>query len=83
MDPDEETNWWSSRGEGDAADHRYGPVEETYFVIRGRLKLTWDEGEIEMSEMDSVYLAPGWRYRLSNIGDEPAFFVYNMTPAPA
>ncbi len=27
-------------------------------------------------------LAPGWTYRLKNVGDEPAFFVYSMTPTP-
>jgi hypothetical protein len=26
-------------------------------------------------------LAPGWNYHLENVGDEPAFFVYNMTPS--
>jgi hypothetical protein len=29
-----------------------------------------------------VYLAPGWTYHLKNTGDEPAFFVYGMTPTP-
>ena len=46
MDPGEATNLWSSAvepdvGDGDhGGDHWYGPVEETYFCIRGRLKLT-------------------------------------------
>jgi hypothetical protein len=31
----------------------------------------------------AVYLAPGWSYRLENVGDEPAFFVYGMAPSPA
>ncbi len=31
--------------------------------------------------LDSVYLAPGWHYRLENVGTEEAFFVYNMTPS--
>ncbi len=58
-----------------------GPVEETYFCIRGRLKLTWDQGEIAFGPLDSVYLAPGWHYRLENVGADEAFLVYNMTPA--
>lgn len=82
MEPGEETNLWSSREHDEGpVDHRYGPVEETYFVVRGRLKLIWDEGEIAFGAMDSIYLAPGWRYRLVNVGDEQAFFVYNMYPA--
>ena len=84
LDPGEETNWWSSRDANDMAedDHWYGPVDETYFIIRGRLRLTWDEGHFDVCPDDSVYLAPGWTYHLKNIGDEPAFFVYGMTPTP-
>jgi mannose-6-phosphate isomerase-like protein (cupin superfamily) len=84
LDPGEETNWWSSRDDDDVAegDHWYGPVDETYFIIRGRLRLSWDEGHFDVGPDDSVYLAPGWTYHLKNIGDEPAFFVYGMTPTP-
>ena len=84
LDPGEETNRWSSRDDDDVAegDHWYGPVDETYFIIRGRLRLTWDEGHFDVGPDDSVYLAPGWTYHLKNIGDEPAFFVYGMTPTP-
>ncbi|MDX6532532.1 MAG: hypothetical protein QOF68_276 [Gaiellales bacterium] len=84
MDPGEETNTWSSRDENDMAedDHWYGPVDETYYIIRGQLRLTWDEGAFDLGPDDSVYLAPGWTYHLKNTGDEPAFFVYGMTPTP-
>ncbi len=84
MDPGEHTNLWSFT-EADATaegDKWYGPVDETYFVVRGRLRLTWDEGEFELGPDDGVYLAPGWTYRLENVGDEPAFFVYGMAPSP-
>jgi mannose-6-phosphate isomerase-like protein (cupin superfamily) len=57
-------------------------VDETYFVVRGRLRLTWDEGELESGPEDGVYLAPGWIYHLRNVGDEPAFVVYGMAPSP-
>lgn len=85
MDPGEETNNWSFEEEDRTAegDHYYGPVDETYFVFRGRLRLTWDEGELEIGPNDAVYLAPGWTYRLKNVGDEPVFFVYGMAPSPA
>jgi mannose-6-phosphate isomerase-like protein (cupin superfamily) len=84
MDPGERTNTWSSREVDDVGpgDHWYGPVDETYFVVRGRLRLTWDEGVLDLEPDDAVYLAPGWVYRLENVGDEPAFFVYSMTPTP-
>jgi mannose-6-phosphate isomerase-like protein (cupin superfamily) len=84
MDPGEETNVWSFESEDttDEGDKYYGEVDETYFVIHGRLRLTWDEGEIEIGANDAVYLAPGWTYHLKNVGDEPAFFVYGMAPSP-
>jgi mannose-6-phosphate isomerase-like protein (cupin superfamily) len=84
MDPGEATNVWSFEEEDatDEGDKWYGPVDETYFVVRGRLRLTWDEGELEIGPSDAVYLAPGWSYRLENVGREPAFFVYGMAPSP-
>jgi hypothetical protein len=84
LDPGEVTNTWSSAADDDAAPdgHWYGPVDETYFIIRGNLTLTWDEGELALGPDDAVYLAPGWHYRLENTGEEPAFFVYGMAPTP-
>jgi mannose-6-phosphate isomerase-like protein (cupin superfamily) len=84
MDPGEETNMWSFADDDRTAegDKWYGPVDETYFVVRGRLRLTWDEGELDIGPNDAVYLAPGWTYKLRNVGDEPAFFVYSMAPSP-
>jgi mannose-6-phosphate isomerase-like protein (cupin superfamily) len=84
MEPGDESNLWSSRDEETSGEvgHHYGPVDETYFIVRGRLRLRWDEGEFELGPDDCVYLAPGWRYQLTNVGDEAAFFVYGMTPSP-
>ena len=84
MEPGDESNLWSSREteSSDEVGHHYGPVEETYFIVRGHLRLRWDEGDLDLNANDSVYLAPGWHYQLKNVGDEPAFFVYGMTPTP-
>lgn len=84
IDPGEQTNTWSSRADDDMpdGDHWYGPVDETYYIVTGTLRLTWDEGTFELTAGDCVYLAPGWTYHLENTGDEPAFFVYSMTPSP-
>lgn len=83
MEPGEESSLFSSAETDDTGpgEHWYGPIEETYYCLRGRLTLTWDEGEIEFGADDAVYLAPGWHYRLKNTGEETAFFVYNMHPA--
>jgi hypothetical protein len=82
MDPGEQTNTWSSHAGDDTAegDHWYGPVQETYFIVRGHLRLTTDAGAFELHDNDSVYLAPGHTYHLENVGTEQAFFVYAMTP---
>ena len=84
MEPGEETNVWSFE-ENDSTsqdDHYYGTVDETYFVIRGHLQLTWNEGEADLHPNDGVFLAPGYTYHLKNVGDEPAFFIYGMAPSP-
>lgn len=87
MDPGERTNRWSMGvvDTTNAEDHWYGPVDETYFIVRGNLRLSWnnddESGVFDLGANDSVYLAPGWTYHLENTGTEPAFFVYNMTPA--
>jgi mannose-6-phosphate isomerase-like protein (cupin superfamily) len=85
MGPGEESSAWSFEEEDRTApgDHWYGPRDEVYYVIRGRLRLSWDEGDLEVGPDHAVYLAPGWTYRLKNEGDEPAFFLYAMAPAPA
>lgn len=84
MERGDESNLWSSRANEDSpeVEHNYGEVDETYFIIRGKLELTWDEGRFELGPDDCVYLAPGWQYHLKNTGDEPAFFTYSMTPSP-
>jgi mannose-6-phosphate isomerase-like protein (cupin superfamily) len=85
LDPGLETGGWSFKSENDTKPGEvwYGIREEVYYCIRGRLTLTWEEGEIEFGPNDGVYLAPGWHYyKLTNTGDEPAFFVYSMYPSP-
>lgn len=85
MDPGQETNPWSFKDEdpGIPGMTHYGPTHETYFVLRGRLRLTWDGGTLEAGPNEAVYLAPGFNYGLSCIGDEGAYFLWSMTPPPA
>jgi mannose-6-phosphate isomerase-like protein (cupin superfamily) len=84
LDPGDKTNVWSTEAEDTTApgEHWYGPLEETYFVLRGRLRLTWTGGVLEFGANDAVYLAPGWRYQLENVGDEQAMLVYGFHPSP-
>jgi mannose-6-phosphate isomerase-like protein (cupin superfamily) len=83
LDPGDKTNLWSTEDRDDGkADHYYGVVEEAYFVLKGRLRLTWTEGALEFGPNDAVFLASGWRYQLENIGNEPAELVYSFAPSP-
>ncbi len=92
-DPGERTNTWSFEPDDRAIgedDHHYGEVDEFYYVLRGRFRLTWQRGQgadevhgaAEFGADDAVHLPPGWRYQLENIGDEPGFFIYGMSPSP-
>lgn len=84
MEPGQKTNVWSTEPDGQVGecDHHYGYLTEVYYVLRGRFRLTWSKGALEFGPDDAVYLAPGWRYQLENIGDEPGELVYSFTPTP-
>lgn len=75
MDPGEKTNTWSSRDENDmgADDHWYGPVDETYFMIRGTCAsrgMTKQRISIRMTR--STFL-PGGRTSWRTSGTSPHF----------
>lgn len=87
LEPGEKTLAWLTQGEGDREkdDFFYGETHEVHYIITGRLRILWNEGEegegsCEAGPTDSVYLPPGWRYQVENIGDVPAFFVLALTP---
>ncbi|HMJ94455.1 MAG TPA: cupin domain-containing protein [Thermoleophilaceae bacterium] len=84
MEPGQECNPWSFEDEDPQIDGMtfYGPTHETYFVLRGTLQLSWNGGSLEAGPDDAVYLAPGYRYALRCVGDEPAYFLWSMSPPP-
>ncbi|MEA2268201.1 MAG: hypothetical protein QOD55_685 [Solirubrobacteraceae bacterium] len=84
MEPGQFANPWSFEDDDPEIEGttHYGPTHETYFVLKGRIRLTWNGGELEAGPNDGVYLAPGFRYELSCIGDESAYFLWSMTPPP-
>jgi enoyl-CoA hydratase len=61
----------------------YGPVDETFFVVRGKLRVEWDAGAVEAGPEESIHLPPGRKYRMINPGAEDAFIVYALAPAVA
>ena len=84
MHPGQVANPWSFQEKDPEVPGltHYGPTHEVYFVLDGRIRLTWDGGVVEAGPRDAVYLAPGWRYGLESIGDEQAFFLWAMSPPP-
>jgi mannose-6-phosphate isomerase-like protein (cupin superfamily) len=84
MEPGDSTNWWSTEDEDNVAEgeHYYGPLTEAYFVLEGRLRLSWTNGALELGANDAVSLPKGWRYRLECVGDDKAFLVYAFAPPP-
>lgn len=83
------TVWWSFLAKDDT-----GPDEmwfgdrchETYYILNGRVRMTWRDragkrGSVAAGPGDSLYMAPGYRYQVSTIGEEPALFVFAFVPS--
>ncbi|MDX6722736.1 MAG: hypothetical protein QOD44_810 [Solirubrobacteraceae bacterium] len=83
MEAGQRCNPWSFKEEDPGIEDvtHYGITHETYFVISGRLHLSWDGGELEAGPDDAVYLAPGYDYELRCI--EKSYFLWSMSPPPA
>ena len=86
LPPGHKTMWWSFlRRDNNGPDKicfgdgRY----ETYFILAGRVRMTTcdpkgNEENVEGGPGDSFYLAPGYQYRVSNIGNRPALFLFSF-----
>lgn len=61
----------------------YGPIDETFFVVRGRLRVEWEGAAVEAGPQEAIHCPPGRTYRMVNPGREPSFIVYAIAPAVA
>jgi mannose-6-phosphate isomerase-like protein (cupin superfamily) len=59
-----------------------GVHDEVYLCLQGRVRLTWDEGELEFGKDDVVHFPAGFTYRSVVVSDEPAVVFYVMAPSP-
>ncbi len=78
MEPDAQPLEWSATGlmEG---------MQETYYVVSGRLEVTWTaetSGTVELKPGSVFFFPPGGSYAKRVIGDEQVFVIYSLTPAP-
>jgi len=55
--------------------------EEVYFIISGRGEMCLDKERREMTGGQIVFIPPGKYHQLTNIGDEPLYFIYCYGPA--
>jgi mannose-6-phosphate isomerase-like protein (cupin superfamily) len=85
MRPGERSAVFSFAAENDAlpGEAWYGPVDETFFVVRGRLRIEWDGGAAEAGPHEAIHCPPSRKYRMVNPAETPSFIVYAIAPAVA
>jgi len=57
--------------------------EEVYFVVSGKTEMCLGEERCEMCAGQIVHIPSGVFHQMTNIGDEPAHFIYVYGPAGA
>ncbi len=85
------TVWWSFLADDDTEPDEmwFGDgCHETYYILSGKVDMTTRDGEgndsrVEAGVGDTLYMAPGHRYQVRNIGEQPALFLFAMTPSAA
>jgi mannose-6-phosphate isomerase-like protein (cupin superfamily) len=72
MDPGEVSVRWTVDPESE--------TEEIYHVIRGRIRVDWDDGSVEAGPDGAVYFPPGFSYQVTAVSPEPVFLAYTLYP---
>lgn len=62
-------------------EHYHVQMEEIYYVLRGKGKMTIEEEVREVKAGDAIVILPGKRHRLGNIGNSDLVFLCCCTPA--
>jgi mannose-6-phosphate isomerase-like protein (cupin superfamily) len=68
---------------GGGAESSATPLEKVYVVLTGTITVETDDGTVELSALDSCYLAPGERRSLENRTNHPASMLVVMPYADA
>jgi ethanolamine utilization protein EutQ (cupin superfamily) len=55
-------------------------TEEIDYVIRGRIRVDWDEGAVEAGPHAAVYFPPGFTYQVTAVSPDAAFLAYTLYP---
>jgi mannose-6-phosphate isomerase-like protein (cupin superfamily) len=65
---------------GQVPSHNHAQ-EEVYFVISGTGEMCLGDDRRTMTAGQAVYIPPGTFHQLTNIGDDPLYFIYCYGPA--
>jgi mannose-6-phosphate isomerase-like protein (cupin superfamily) len=57
------------------------PAQEAYYVISGRVRVSFGDRRVEAGPQAAVWFPPGREYRVEAIGDDEVFLVYTVVPA--
>jgi glyoxylate utilization-related uncharacterized protein len=70
--------------EFDLTEPGAGPVpsQETYYLVRGEIRVRFGNETFVAREGQAVYFPPGHAYQVENEGVDETFLVYTVTPAP-
>jgi mannose-6-phosphate isomerase-like protein (cupin superfamily) len=72
MDPGEASARWTVPPDSQ--------TEEVYYVIRGRIRVDWDDGHVEAGPDAAVYFPPGFSYQVTAVSPDPVFLAYTLYP---
>lgn len=63
--------------------HANGMQEETYYLLAGRLRVSWGGGEMVAEPGQAIYFPPGGGYEIETLGSSPVELIWTAYPAPA
>jgi ethanolamine utilization protein EutQ (cupin superfamily) len=62
--------------------HATGMQEETYYLLVGRLRVSWDGGEFVAEPGHAIFFPSGGRYEIETLGAHAVEVIWTGYPAP-
>jgi ethanolamine utilization protein EutQ (cupin superfamily) len=62
--------------------HASGMEEETYYLLAGRLQVSWDGGRFVADPGHAIYFPPGGTYAIETLGSTAVELVWTGFPSP-
>ncbi|MDI6807270.1 MAG: cupin domain-containing protein [Candidatus Aenigmarchaeota archaeon] len=61
--------------------HLHKKSEEIYYILDGKGLMNIEGKESEVAEKQAIYIAPGKRHKITNVGEKPLIFLCACSPA--